>query len=161
MHTWHSLAVPTPTARTDTTTGQRVVVALITVARRLKPRTADAQLDSASVYVLHHVEAHAPLRVSELAKCMELDSSTVSRHIRHLEENGYLSRTDDPDDRRATRVDLTDRGRAVLDESMRARAAVVDAAIADWSEADREALRTLMTRLAANIDRLAAETRSR
>jgi DNA-binding MarR family transcriptional regulator len=133
----------------------------MTVARRVKPRTADARLDPASVYVLHHVEAHAPLRVSELAKCMALDSSTVSRHIRHLEENGYLSRTDDPDDRRATRVGLTERGRAILDESMRARAAVVDAATADWSEADRETLRTLMTRLAANIDRLAAETRSR
>jgi MarR family transcriptional regulator, lower aerobic nicotinate degradation pathway regulator len=133
----------------------------MTVARRVKPRTADARLDPASVYVLHHVEAHAPLRVSELAKCMALDSSTVSRHIRHLEENGYLSRTDDPDDRRATRVGLTERGRAILDESMRTRAAVVDAATADWSEADRETLRTLMTRLAANIDRLAAETRSR
>jgi DNA-binding MarR family transcriptional regulator len=138
-----------------------LVVAMMTVARRLKPRATGAGLDPASVYVLHHVEAHAPMRVSELAKCMELDSSTVSRHIRNLEEGGYLSRTDDPDDRRATRVGLTDSGRAALDESMRARAAVVDEATADWSEADRETLRTLMTRLAASIDRLLAETRNR
>jgi DNA-binding MarR family transcriptional regulator len=151
--------VPTGTARSDRTTGQQVVVAMMTAARRLKPR--HARLDPASVWVLHYVEAHAPLRVSELAKCMELDSSTVSRHIRHLEQNGYLSRTDDPDDRRATRVGLTARGRSVLEESMRARAGVVDAATADWSEADREALTTLMTRLATSIDRLAPEARSR
>jgi DNA-binding MarR family transcriptional regulator len=92
---------------------------------------------------------------------MDLDSSTVSRHIRHLEENGYLSRTDDPDDRRATRIDLTERGRAVLEESVRARVAVIDAATADWSEADRETLETLMTRLADSIDRQAAESRTR
>jgi DNA-binding MarR family transcriptional regulator len=161
MHTWHSLPVPTGTARPDTSAGHRVVVAMMTIARRLKPRPVDHRLDPASVWVLHHVAAHVPLRVSELAKCMELDSSTVSRHIRNLEENGYLSRTGDPDDRRATRVGLTERGRAVLEDSIRARAAIVDAATADWSEADRETLRTLMTRLAASIDRQAAETRSR
>jgi DNA-binding MarR family transcriptional regulator len=133
----------------------------MTVARRLRPRPPDSGLDPASVWVLHYVEAHAPLRVSELARCMALDSSTVSRHIRNLEENGYLSRTDDPNDRRATRVGLTERGRAVLDESMRARGALVDAATADWSEADRQTLRALMTRLAASIDRPAAEARSR
>jgi DNA-binding MarR family transcriptional regulator len=161
MHIWQGLPVPTGTARPDTATGSRVVVSMMTVARRLKPRQAGSPLDPASVWVLHYVDAQAPLRVSELAKCMDLDSSTVSRHIRHLEENGYLSRTDDPDDRRATRIGLTDRGRAVLEESMRARAAVIDAATADWSEADRQALSTLMTRLAASVDRLAAETRSR
>src|SRR6266536_1507508 len=118
--------------------------------RRHTRSTRDWSSDvcSSDLYVLHHVEAHAPMRVSELAKCMELDSSTVSRHIRNLEEGGYLSRTDDPDDRRATRIGLTDSGRAVLDESTRARAAVVDEATAGWSEADRETLRTLMTRLA-------------
>jgi DNA-binding MarR family transcriptional regulator len=159
MHSWHSLPVPTGTARSDTTTGEQMVVAMMTAARRLKPR--HARLDPASVWVLHYVEAHGPLRVSELAKCMELDSSTVSRHIRHLEENGHLSRSDDPDDRRASRVGLTEQGRTVLDESIRARAGVVDAATADWSEADREALTTLMTRLAESIDRLAAEPRSK
>jgi DNA-binding MarR family transcriptional regulator len=138
-----------------------VVVAMMTIARRLKPRPLDSRLDPASVWVLHHVADQAPVRVSDLAKCMDLDSSTVSRHIRHLEENGYLTRTDDPDDRRATRVGLTERGRAILDESIRARVAVIDAATTDWSEADRETLRTLMTRLADSIDRQAQETRSR
>jgi DNA-binding MarR family transcriptional regulator len=134
---------------------------MATIARRLKPRPIDSRLDPASVWVLHYLAGQAPLRVSELAKCLELDASTVSRHIRNLEENGYLNRTGDPDDRRATRVGLTDRGRAVLEESMRARVAVIDAATADWSEADRETLTTLMTRLADSIDRHATETRSR
>lgn len=132
-----------------------------TITRRLKPRPIDSRLDPASVWVLHYVAAQAPLRVSELAKCLELDASTVSRHIRNLEENGYLSRTGDPDDRRATRIGLTDRGRAVLEESMRARVAIIDAATADWSEADLQNLTKLMTRLADSIDRETTESRSR
>jgi DNA-binding MarR family transcriptional regulator len=134
---------------------------MMTAARRLKPRPEDSRLDPASMWVLHYVAAQEPLRVSELAKCMGLDSSTVSRHIRNLEENGYLSRTGDPSDRRAARIGLTDRGRAVLEESIRARVAVIDAATADWSEADRETLTTLITRLADSIDQLAGEARTR
>jgi DNA-binding MarR family transcriptional regulator len=153
--------IPTPTDRAEETTGHRLLLALMTVGRRLKPRTADGRLDRASVFVLHHVHAKAPLRVSELAKCMGLDSSTVSRHVSHLEEGGYLARTGDPDDRRASRVLLTGKGRAILDEAMRAQAAIVDRAIADWPEEDREELTSLMTRLAESIDRRAAETETR
>jgi DNA-binding MarR family transcriptional regulator len=133
----------------------------MTVARRLKPRTADGRLDRASVSVLHHVSLKAPLRLSELAKCMGLDSSTVSRHVSHLEEGGYLTRTGDPADRRASRVLLTDKGRDILDEAMRNQAAIFDRAIADWPEADRDRLTSLMTQLAESIDRLAGEPETR
>jgi hypothetical protein len=44
---------------------------------------------------------------------------------------------------------------------MRARAAVVDRAIADWPEEDRAALTTLLTRLADSLDRLAADSEIR
>jgi DNA-binding MarR family transcriptional regulator len=134
---------------------------MMTAARRLKPNPDDSRLDPASMWVLHNVAAQEPLRVSELARCMGLDSSTVSRHIRNLEEDRYLSRSGDPSDRRAARIGLTDRGRAVLEESIRARVAVIDAATADWSDADRQTLTTLITRLADSIDQLAAEARSR
>ncbi len=157
------MPLPIPVARSETTTGYDLLVALITVARRLKPRAAGAggHLDRASVFVLHHVLANAPLRVSDLAKCMALDSSTVSRHVSHLENGGYLTRADDPSDRRASRVLLTDRGRAVLDEAMQAQAAIIDGAVADWPEADRDSLSSLMTRLAEGVDRLAAATEPR
>jgi DNA-binding MarR family transcriptional regulator len=152
--------MPPTTAPSRTTTGRQLVLALLSVARRLKTREVHGQLDPASVFVLSNVQAKAPLRVSELARCLGLDSSTVSRHVRHLEDGGYLVRTGDPDDRRASRVRLTGRGRAVLDQAVQARAAIVDAATADWPPVDRATLTTLMTRLAEHLDRLAAETES-
>lgn len=139
------------------TTGRELLVALITVGRRLKPRTAEGRLDPASVFLLHQVLANEPLRVSELARCAALDSSTVSRHVRGLENGGYLIRAGDPDDRRASRLRLTDRGRAFLQRAMAARVAIVEQAIADWPEEDRATLTKLMTRLAESIDRLTPE----
>jgi DNA-binding MarR family transcriptional regulator len=144
-----------------TTTGQRLLISLLDVARRLKASAPAGRLDPASVFVLHQLLARSPLRVSELARCMSLDSSTVSRHVSHLVDGGYLRRTGDPLDRRATHVLLTDRGRAVLDEAMQARAAIVDTATRDWPEQDRETLTTLLARLADGIDRLAAERETR
>jgi DNA-binding MarR family transcriptional regulator len=155
------VGVPVPTLPADATTGQQLVVSLLAVSRRLKARLPQGNLDPAMMFVLHQVLANGSLRVSELAGCMGLDASTASRHVRHLEDGGYLARTGDPGDRRASRIRLTPKGRAALARAMRARAAVVDRAIADWPVGDRAALTTLLTRLADSLDRLAADSEIR
>jgi len=149
------------TVPTDATTGQQLVVSLLAVSRRLKARLPQSNLDPAMMFVLHQVQVNGSLRVSELAGCMGLDASTASRHVRHLEGGGYLARTDDPGDRRASRIRLTPKGRAALARAMRGRAAVVDRAIAGWPAGDRAALTTLLIRLADSLDRLAADSETR
>jgi DNA-binding MarR family transcriptional regulator len=153
--------VPTKTPTRPTATGQDLVVSLLTVARRLRSRLPEGRIDPAMMFVLHHVAARGPLRVSALAGAMGLDTSTASRHVRQLEDGGYLARTGDPDDRRAFQVRLTRRGRAALDQAMRARGRLVDRATADWPEDDRATLTTLMTRLAESLDRLADDPETR
>ena len=153
--------MPAPTLPSNTATGQDLVVALLGVGRRLKARLPQGHLDPAMMFVLHQVQANGSLRVSELASCMGLDASTASRHVRSLEDGGYLARTSDPGDRRASRVRVTPRGRAALARAMRARAVVVDRAIADWPDDDRATLATLMTRLAESLDRLHTDPETR
>ena len=153
--------MPSPTLSLETITGQDLVVALLGVGRRLKARLPQGHIDPAMMFVLYQIQANGPLRVSALASCMGLDASTASRHVRHLEDEGYLARAGDPGDRRASRIRLTPKGRAALARAMRARAAVVDRAIAHWPEEDRAALTTLLTRLADSVDRLAADSEIR
>jgi DNA-binding MarR family transcriptional regulator len=148
------VVMPSPTLPVETITGQDLVVALLGVGRRLKARLPQGHIDPAMMFVLHQVQVNGPLRVSELAGCMGLDASTASRHVRNLEDGGYLARTGDPGDRRASRVRLTPKGRGALARALRARAAVVDRAIADWPDQDRATLASLMTRLADSLDRL-------
>ena len=153
--------MPAPTLSSNTATGQDLVVALFGVARRLKARLSQGHLEPGMMFVLHQVQANGSLRVSELASCMGLDTSTASRHVRHLEDGGYLARTADPGDRRASRVRVTPKGRGALTRAMRARAAMVDRAIADWPDDDRLTLATLMTRLADSLDRLHTDPETR
>ena len=153
--------MPAPTLPARTTTGQDLVVALFAVGRRLKARLPHGHVDPGMMFVLHQVQANGSLRVSELADCMGLDASTASRHVRHLEDGGYLARTGDPGDRRASRVRLTPKGRGALARAMRARAAVVDRAIADWPDRDRATLTTMLIRLADSLDRLHTDAENR
>jgi DNA-binding MarR family transcriptional regulator len=153
--------VPLRTATREATTGQELMVALLTVGRRLRSRLPEGRIDPAMMFVLHQVSVRGSLRVSELARFLGLDVSTASRHTRQLQDGGYLARADDPGDRRASRVRLTPRGRAALDRAMRARVALVDRAIADWPVEDRTTLTTLIIRLADSLDRLADDPETR
>ena len=73
--------------------------------------------------------------VADLADFAGLDASTVSRHVRALEDDGLVARDTDPDDRRAASVRITDRGRAFVREALQLRARIIADATADWSDA--------------------------
>jgi len=50
-------------------------------------------------------------RPTQLAEQMQMSKQAINELLRHLERLGYLELKTDPDDRRARRVSLTDRGR--------------------------------------------------
>jgi DNA-binding MarR family transcriptional regulator len=52
-----------------------------------------------------------PVRTTDLAAALALNSSTVSRHIARLEQLGLVERTGDPGDARASLLALSDAGR--------------------------------------------------
>jgi DNA-binding MarR family transcriptional regulator len=54
------------------------------------------------------------LRPSELAIRTRMTKQALNRLLGNLERKGYLERRPDPDDRRARRIALTERGRAAI-----------------------------------------------
>jgi len=54
------------------------------------------------------------LRPSELAIRTRMTKQALNKLLGNLERNGYLERRPDPDDRRARRIALTDRGRSLI-----------------------------------------------
>ncbi len=109
-------------------------------------------LDRAGYWTLVRLdEANGPVRLSDLAASMELDLSTVSRQARHLVETGLVTRQADPDDGRAARLALSERGRSVLDGVRRARRDVLRRTLASWGAAERSALASSIARLAADM----------
>jgi DNA-binding MarR family transcriptional regulator len=53
-------------------------------------------------------------RVSELAVQAQITKQSMGALVEHLEQRGYLERRPDPKDRRASIVQLTDRGKALV-----------------------------------------------
>ncbi|MBO1335232.1 MarR family winged helix-turn-helix transcriptional regulator [Streptomyces sp. VRA16 Mangrove soil] len=67
-------------------------------------------------FVMMHLWDKGPVRQSELIKAVELDPSTVTKMLQRLEQAGHVRRSPDPDDRRAVRVEATEKSCGLLEE---------------------------------------------
>ena len=122
-------------------------------------RAAGVPITGAGLTALRSVDRHGPVVVSDLARRVRVDLSTMSRQLRPLETLGLIARTTDPDDGRVAWLTISDKGRRLLG---RVDQAVLDdfgAALADWPESDRARLTLLLGRFQAGlVANRAAET---
>lgn len=122
---------------------------MMQLGRRLRERHPDDLLDPSTMPLLFRLRCRGPERLSDLAAGLRLDASTVSRHVRQLEDRGVLERSGDPADGRAFLVGLSDAGATLLAQAMRRRRDTVSELLTDYDDTDREQLRTVLVRLAA------------
>ena len=118
----------------------------------LRRRSPGVGPDQSSSILLLHLASLAPLRAGDLAEHACLDPSTVSRHLKALDEEGRLVRTPDPDDRRATLLGLSPDGRRRVAQAQAERLALVTAAVSTWSDDDVDTLNRLVRRLADSLE---------
>jgi DNA-binding MarR family transcriptional regulator len=88
-----------------------------------------------------------PLRMTELADRLGIVPRSVTTVIDALEQAGLVRRETDPRNRRAIRLHLTDRGRAVRDDMREARRRAAEDLFAPMSAEDRKALAELLSLL--------------
>jgi DNA-binding MarR family transcriptional regulator len=117
-------------------------------------RATNPGLDKASVPLLAALIDRADVRPSDLAVALELDLSTVSRQLHHLEQLGLVTRRPDGDDGRASRISLTPQGRDNLEFVRANRAATLDEVFRDWPADERQHLLTLLDRLLTGLTAL-------
>ena len=84
---------------------------MMTIARELKAGDVWGDLLESEYSVLYALStAPAGVRMTELASDVLISQPGLSRLIGRMEERGLVLREDDPDDGRACRLRLTDRG---------------------------------------------------
>ncbi len=88
-----------------------------------------------------------PLRMTELADHLGIVPRSVTTVIDALEQAGLVRREIDPQNRRAIRLHLTERGGAVRDEMRQARRRAAEDLFAPLPVSDREALGEILSRL--------------
>jgi len=110
--------------------------------------------DHGRISVLFVLSRQGPMRASELARETELDLSTVSRHLRLLEDDGQVARTVDPADKRAFQVGVTERGHDFVQQFWNSRAAEVHGALSSsgWAGDDVRALTELLHRFVRDTE---------
>lgn len=108
--------------------------------------------------------SHAPVfmavdpdgtRVTEIARRSAVTKQAVGELIRHLADRGYLAVGTDPDDGRARRVTLTDRGWAVVEVGERVIASFDEWLAATVGTGSVDALRDTLQRIVAAPPRAA------
>jgi DNA-binding MarR family transcriptional regulator len=119
--------------------------------------TANGEMDlERSAYgIMCRLADEGPQRLGYLAHAFGLDPSTITRQVQALERAGLVARSPDPADRRASILDLTDEGRAVLARTREHRRRRLEKILADWSEEDRTELGRLLEKFNASIEALA------
>lgn len=128
-------------------TEEAVLRLTMVLGRRFRARVDGDSVDPAHASILYTLKCHGAMRLGDLAETMRLDASTVSRHVQQLGEYGFIDRDPDPEDGRARIIEISDAGRVALKHTFDQRRDVVTAAMADWSDAERERLRDDIVRL--------------
>lgn len=111
-------------------------------------RRAGVNLERALFPLLVRIGAQGPIGVVELAEVAGRDHSTVSRQVAKLESLGLVERRPGTADQRVREAVVSPAGRQMVDEISRARAVLMDEALADWSEAEKRELTRLVRKLA-------------
>lgn len=77
-------------------------------------------------FLLNILENEGEMIIQELASILDRDKSAITRHINGLEENGFVSRTPDPEDRRRKILLVTKPGIQVLAKAKHLEAQIND-----------------------------------
>ena len=112
---------------------------------------AEGGRDRAAHVLLFPLCRLGPLRQGSLADLVHADPSTVSRHVTVLVDQGLVQRVADESDGRASKLVVTDAGRAQLDKLRAEREAYLHQVTADWTAEELATFTGLFDRLLDGI----------
>lgn len=104
-----------------------LVQALRELVATLSRETASHSISRTAAGTLASLERHGALRISDLTRLEAVGQPAMTGLVQRLESAGLVQRTTDPDDRRASLIDLTAAGRQALDDRRRAHDALLAA----------------------------------
>jgi DNA-binding MarR family transcriptional regulator len=109
-------------------------------------------LSLTSALTLGRLNAHGPIRLTTLAAAEGISQPSMTELIQRLQRQGLATRISDPEDGRVVLVNITEAGRALLDDQRRDRRNRL-AGLLDALSPEDEAALTLATQVALPIIR--------
>lgn len=139
---------------------QQMTMLLRRVQRiHISTASGEIDLDRSAYGILCRLADEGPQRLGLLASAFGLDPSTITRQVQALEKAELVQRSADPDDRRASILDLTEEGAVTLSHTRAFRRERLEEVLADWPDHDREELARLLTKVNDSITSLVERDR--
>ena len=130
---------PSPVSASEAELASRLRLAVTRLARRLRTQLP-GELSPSQLATLASVECRGPLTLGELSAVERVKPPTMTKIVGCLEEQGLVSRTVDPSDRRVARVEPTAAGLAFLEDSRQSKDAYLATRLRTLTPEDRLAL---------------------
>lgn len=89
--------------------------------------------------------------LKELAEAMKLAPATVSELVESLVKKNFLQRIQNPEDRRAVQITLTDHGQMLLDECLKAVDSLCEKLLAGLSSSERTAMLNGLAKITSKL----------
>lgn len=122
-------------------------VAAHALKRTVNARFQATGLSMARLRVLFQLSVNGPSRMGELSTCVDVAPRTMTSTVAVMERDGLVRRSPDPEDKRATVVEITDAGLRSFEEGRRLQARAVADLFDVLDDDQRSALREILARL--------------
>jgi DNA-binding MarR family transcriptional regulator len=119
---------------TDRLAGELTRFARLGARAKTMMSTGDFGAEFSALMLLFPLSHLGPMRITDLAEVKGADASTVSRQAAQLVKAGLVRREADPDDGRASRLAVTDRGTDACRHLHEARQALLHRVLSDWPQ---------------------------
>lgn len=111
---------------------------------RARAEQVHAELSAPAYMILRFLKDRGAVRASLIAECFETDKGAVSRQVQHAVDLGLVERSADPDDKRASLLELTPAGHQGLADVDGVRRERLKERLDEW---DDDALGALVAQL--------------
>jgi DNA-binding MarR family transcriptional regulator len=107
---------PTTTMAIEDELAPRLRLAVMRLARRLRQQGEEGATPS-MLSALSSVERLGPVTLSELAQVERVQPPSITKVVGRLEEEGFVARSGDANDRRISRIALTGKGKRFIEQN--------------------------------------------
>ncbi len=140
-----------PKAVSSVDAGQSYMELYHRLHRIVDQAMCSAGLSLARAKVLMRLDAHGPMNQATLAGLLGFAPRSVTETVDGLERDGLVTRTEDPHDRRARIVELTESGHAAVETSTAVRRRTMDDIFGVLTPAERAQLVSLLSTIRTNL----------
>jgi DNA-binding MarR family transcriptional regulator len=120
--------------------------------RRFLRHARESGLSMSHIGAIFHTHRFGSCGVTEIGEHLGMSSAAASQMLERLVQQDLVKRTEDPDDRRVKRIELTDKSKHILEEGLRVRQTWLKDLARSLDENERETVEAAMRILVTKIN---------